>query len=525
MHITNCCNPQRIYNKYTGEFMYVPCGKCASCRNAKSMRWVQRLDIERSCWKYCVFFTLTYSEENVPIASVYGDYICDLSHKHQAPSEDCLNFNFKDDVLSKLSFDDRSKTLRFLERNDNNIRYLSVYDCQKFIKRLRKNLRNEVKRRFPDAVSSDAQVRYFLCGEYGSTTLRSHYHGLLFFNSEKEAACIIEVLHQAWQFGIVHAKFIEGCNSSYVAKYVNCLADLPPIYQHRKIRPFCIFSKSTPLGTLIYNAEEVRQLFFSCSPTQVVPNPKNHTFDDVRLWRTYQDKLYPKLSGFAQLTHNDRTALYRVFERYEQKDVVVSANGFFNYMSYLQKYRKFGWFNHMYDDYMNFLNKRANFDPVKFKDAIIRWYYISSRVVHQSRIFDISVKMYVSNIERFYDSCDKLKLKEFYDFQINYAKENSVSHLLGMDREYFETLSRCEPHLLTSEEISTLLGYGVDIDKFTNSDLSVRLPYLAELHPDNINETLVFKDDSEVLYRKFVKNKKKNDYLEAHPELKYKFNF
>lgn len=77
MNLFVCEHPLRVYNKYTRTYETVPCGKCNVCRNRRSASWVDRLEIERKAHKYCVFFTLTYSEEFVPKV-VLSDNGCSL---------------------------------------------------------------------------------------------------------------------------------------------------------------------------------------------------------------------------------------------------------------------------------------------------------------------------------------------------------------------------------------------------------------------------------------------------------------
>lgn len=73
-----CTNPFRIKNpnrfKYTKvdgslgpEWLEVPCGHCLSCRIARSREWAVRLLHESENWEDCVFLTLTYSPENLPL--------------------------------------------------------------------------------------------------------------------------------------------------------------------------------------------------------------------------------------------------------------------------------------------------------------------------------------------------------------------------------------------------------------------------------------------------------------------------
>ena len=66
MNLFVCEHPKRVVNPYIGEELLVPCGECNSCVCRHSLDWVERLEIERMCHPYTVFFTLTYSEEFCP---------------------------------------------------------------------------------------------------------------------------------------------------------------------------------------------------------------------------------------------------------------------------------------------------------------------------------------------------------------------------------------------------------------------------------------------------------------------------
>ena len=66
MRLSSCLHPIRIYNKYLGKYIFVPCGKCESCRNIHAHGWISRLVQESQKHKYNVFFTLTYDEQCLP---------------------------------------------------------------------------------------------------------------------------------------------------------------------------------------------------------------------------------------------------------------------------------------------------------------------------------------------------------------------------------------------------------------------------------------------------------------------------
>lgn len=53
------------YLKYNYCWLY-PCGKCLNCINMKRYHWVKKLELEKKEWKYTLFLTITYNNENYP---------------------------------------------------------------------------------------------------------------------------------------------------------------------------------------------------------------------------------------------------------------------------------------------------------------------------------------------------------------------------------------------------------------------------------------------------------------------------
>lgn len=109
------------------DFVEIPCGKCVGCRLDYSRQWANRCMLELEYHDEAWFVTLTYNDEHVPVHA-YGD-----------PDTG--------EAIDGLSLRKR--------------------DLQLFMKRLRKA--------FPED-----RIRFYACGEYGSTTFRPHYHGILF---------------------------------------------------------------------------------------------------------------------------------------------------------------------------------------------------------------------------------------------------------------------------------------------------------------------------------------------------------
>lgn len=110
-----------------GDLIQLPCGRCLGCRLEYSRQWANRLMLELEYHDSAYFITLTYNDEHVP-RGYYPD----------------------------------PETGEALESMT-----LSKRDVQLFMKRLRKA--------FPDD-----QIRFYCAGEYGPSTMRPHYHLIIF---------------------------------------------------------------------------------------------------------------------------------------------------------------------------------------------------------------------------------------------------------------------------------------------------------------------------------------------------------
>ncbi len=108
------------------DFVEVPCGKCIGCRLEYSRQWANRLMLELQYNDSAYFVTLTYNDEHVPTSFYEGDF---------------------GDVYPSLTLNKR--------------------DFQLFMKRLRKAFSND-------------EIRFYAAGEYGTNTMRPHYHAIIF---------------------------------------------------------------------------------------------------------------------------------------------------------------------------------------------------------------------------------------------------------------------------------------------------------------------------------------------------------
>ena len=134
-----CFHPLTAYQSSDGSISFVerkggdivrslslPCGQCVGCRLERSRQWAMRCMHEASLYSRNCFITLTYNNEHLP--------------------------------------------------SDNSLQYP---DFQKFMKRLRKRFNGVDRSANPDS-NDQFPIRFYMCGEYGETFGRPHYHACLF---------------------------------------------------------------------------------------------------------------------------------------------------------------------------------------------------------------------------------------------------------------------------------------------------------------------------------------------------------
>lgn len=118
---------------------------------------------------------------------------------------------------------------------------LNPKDVQDFLKRLRKSI-------------SPSRVRFYLVGEYGTTTQRPHYHGVLFgyppcmygqTNLRIQSCCEnCSTITKAWGNGSIHLAQLTEKSAQYVAGYVmkkfkeeSCPKDKYPEFSRMSLKP------------------------------------------------------------------------------------------------------------------------------------------------------------------------------------------------------------------------------------------------------------------------------------------------
>lgn len=259
-----------VQNIFRPQKLLVPCGKCECCVVSTANEWRTRLKIEKDSSDNCYFVTLTYDDDKIPFAT-RPDY---LGNSVTAP---CV----------------------------------SKRDIQLFLKRLRK----------------ETKLRYFICSEYGPTTYRPHYHGILFglprYSSDnlKQIAHITKLIDKCWANGFVQVDDVTYGRISYVTKYMCCKTDLPEYL----VPPFRLMSRVPGLGATYLDKKDLidwhRQNLACYYPE------KNYK---LRLPRYLKNKIFDD-DMIAQISDNIR----EVRRQSLQRDIQLSSSlGYDNYVDF-----------------------------------------------------------------------------------------------------------------------------------------------------------------------------------------------
>lgn len=210
----NCVSP--VCLRVGKRLQFVPCGKCNFCLESRRADWSFRLHQELKVSKSANFLTLTYNDSEVP---------------------------WTDNGLS-----------------------LCKRDVQLFTKSLRECDRSD----------GWPSLRYYTVGEYGSNTLRPHYHSIMFNLHKATVARLPEI----WKKGFVHVGEVSQASIHYVTGYVvNRVKGL-----EGKQDPFALMSKGLGKNYLESNGWWHKG--------DVLRSYVMHDGFKQRLPRCYRDKLF-----------------------------------------------------------------------------------------------------------------------------------------------------------------------------------------------------------------------------------------
>ena len=532
MEISTCFNPVRV--KVNGHVRYVPCGKCDACRINHGFEWSKRLEDECKCWPYSAFITLTYDDKHVPRFEL---------------TKDNFLVNFKtQEIIDCSSISGSFLKSRLYIKRRKSLFACSKHDIQNFFKLLRYFISVLHLTSKDDHLNHSFrydQIRYFCVSEYGETTLRPHYHIILWFQAHEISQCLDKMLSKAWPHGRFNWSFVQGNAPSYVASYVSCISCLPKIYQLKEIRPFLLCSKEPPIGSLSKTDSEIREIFDK-SIVEILDNRVGEV-RYVPVPRYIKNKIFPRCPRYCEISHYDRVFLYGISQ--------------FSGCNTFQDFVKWTWSQSWYKlpllstKGQEALSAVAHSGDCRFLPLLNLW-RMSRRVLAQCDVWHVTLDYYVSQIEKFYDNVERLKLRKWYMFQDEYVRNGGrVSDLVSCDIDsvlsclhrahladfnylknqftYYDEevkqtvipsafqldklkdyLARPTFYIPLSSDVLKLAGYSIDAYRLVNDS-----SYLEEFRWQNTISYKRLKSKYSNILRKSCKTKKKNDYLRAHPEL------
>lgn len=162
------------------DFIEIPCGQCIECRLQRSRQWADRCVLEQQYHEQSLFVTLTYDDDHLPVNEVI------------TPDGEIV-------IVGTLVKEHMSK----------------------FMKALRQEY----------AYKHDNQLRFFGCGEYGSETMRPHYHIIIFGlllddlvhhhrNFQGDDFYTSETINKCWKKGFCVVSDVTWQCCAYTARYI-----------------------------------------------------------------------------------------------------------------------------------------------------------------------------------------------------------------------------------------------------------------------------------------------------------------
>lgn len=343
--LDTCYFPVRVQSA-SGVSFY-PCGRCSACKKRKQSLWASRLRAHSDTGKYTILFiTLTYHNDHLPLVEVdpVDGSIVDITRTRFSNSGDgsfdrlsCLDLYDPISIHSEPIFNSESSIVassiphfvdhydRFNKKPvfDQSPRFgvCLKKDVQDFVKRLRSTLARD-----SSLCSEDLRFSYFICSEYGPKTFRPHYHGLLFFHSQKVASlCNEKLIYEVWGKSLYPCDHPKNKTSqivhtthaaaSYVSKYVTSLSRLPSHLDNSLFNVFHLQSKAIAIGSEVLDIDHIPDLIdksdILCHRTYFDQNTGRQITTSLPYPRSTWNRAFPPFLLSRTVTI---PRLYKIFE-------------------------------------------------------------------------------------------------------------------------------------------------------------------------------------------------------------------
>lgn len=473
MHLFNCLNPVTVYKDGVPHFY--PCGKCDYCRYVRSEARSRRLTDELKSHRFACHVTLTYSDAFLPLLHHdFEQHISWFAHDdgNLDNYHDCVDgLMFKTKIYSKREND----LIRKYIAHYGGIPVLSKMDAQKFIKRLRINIQRKlfnklVKNNLAHESEKEAfKITYAICGEYGPSVYRPHYHFLCMFDRIEILQSFKSLLYSSWEFGLSTYRIVNVSSEDgkYVAKYANTVNRLPSFYTEKMVAPFYLCSKASTFGCAPFSEKEIQRVYRESSPEIVRSDNNEHVPLPVFL----ENRLFPRFTGFNSIPYR---TVYDLLRQYQTEvNTIHDAITLFNFNCSRKRISDIGCYYNMFAK-----GTRLGQDDKFRLNAAKSLFYCSRKYRKLMMDYGLTLSECLERTYNFLYRKDMLRLKEQFEL------EDSV---MRSQPEHFDYINL--------RPVSESVMLSTEFGKVVNH---VRL---------NIDHS--------------HKNKRKREYLAAHPEYNF----
>lgn len=434
-----CYHPLRIYNSVRGEFEWHNCGKCPYCLKMRSDELTQRCYKESEQHPYAIFFTLTYDNEHIPYLERVGKWWILRNRIEVIDGESTV-----------IIPDSEVQGVHPIESNECPIDIecfgvLWKQDIINFKKRLFINLRRYVQRnsKYYQSLFVDGKIketplfRIFINGEYGPTTFRPHYHGILWFDDKCLAHDFLDpyrnsgkatdrdlwhgLIYESWQMCCpdrCDSQHVSKAAPSYVASYVCSTYNLPAVLQAKPFRPKVLASKNPIIGSYKVSSEILTDALFNGTILYPKWDDDVKSFTEYPIPYTYLLRYFPRCEAYSVSDINDKLSVFAKYEaeRYLKRPVV--RRGFFDKKKqdlvaydYNKEFK-----DTPFNDYYRYQNSRfhrmlkfwcsRSFDfPERDSFGNLTGRYVSRK---------LTPRQYLESLDRLYSNLELYKLSKFY---------------------------------------------------------------------------------------------------------------
>ena len=446
----SCSNPYTVSS--SKGLVNVPCGHCVQCLQKKVSATTLLLDLESQRFKYVEMINLTYNDDCIPYIDFNDDSLASFSSGEPTEvfpvrfgsSRMILKYNprSKEYYTTKEKISDfgtpvSSDWRRYLDkynarvdeyyrrfpnrkrgvsRETNHVPVLYSLDLKKYLYRLRQFLKKYY----------GIEVRFFAVGEYGSNSLRPHWHILLFHNSTKLRESFRDVIdlpghtkrnprqccreldsRSLWLFGATTTKCTDKHLSSYVAGYFNQHSNNTPLVKDFPSKAY--HSQFLGLGKISESqkADFVKEQWESFTSRCVVS--KSGIRKDISVSSALYSQLDCRFTGNAAYNVPETyTLLSDVFSIYNATQVNYNNDvELFNF--YLSLY-KFNFTNARLSraltslrSYVEYVVEPILHDPRKdfTLSSLKSLFYAATRLYKNARLFDLHPFTYLRKLDSF----------------------------------------------------------------------------------------------------------------------------